>query len=123
MNFANPDMVGHTGNLRGGIRAVEVVDECVGRIVKGAISDEVTILITGDHGNIEEMIDSRTGNASTEHSINPVYLIAINNSLKGKNITLQTGILADVAPTVISLLGLMKPADMTGRNLLEDITG
>lgn len=122
VNFANPDMVGHTGNLPAAIRAVQVVDVCVKKIVDEALKHDYAVIITADHGNVEEMLDARTGGVSTEHSGNNVPFIAIANMLQGKNITLPVGILADVAPTVLALLGISQPQEMTGRNLLEEFT-
>ncbi len=121
VNFANPDMVGHTGNLQAGIKAVLSVDECLGKITELASKLDCTVLITADHGNAEEMIDLKTGQASTEHSANPVPFIVVNNKLQGRAIKLQQGILADVAPTILSLLDIPKPIEMTGRNLLEEV--
>lgn len=121
VNYANTDMVGHTGNLQAAIKSVKIVDECLGRVVEAALKTDTTVLITGDHGNVEEMIDLVSGNPSTEHTSNPVYFIAINNKLQGQSKKLQSGILADIAPTVLALLGIVKSADMTGRNLLEDV--
>jgi 2,3-bisphosphoglycerate-independent phosphoglycerate mutase len=121
VNFANPDMVGHTGNIGAAVRACEVVDECVGKLANFALAYDATLLITADHGNAEEMINSRTGEIETEHSANPVPFIAISKKFLGKSIILPTGILADVAPTVLSLMSLALPGSMTGRNLLKDI--
>lgn len=121
VNFANPDMVGHTGNLQAGIRAVLAVDDCLGKIVEVVLKLDYTAFITADHGNVEEMINLKSGEISTEHSANPVPFVAINNKLQGRAVKLQQGILADVAPTILSLLKIPKPAEMIGRNLLEEI--
>ena len=121
VNYANPDMVGHTGNIESTIRAIKTVDECMGKVVAEALVQDFTLLITADHGNAEAKINSQTGEISTEHTNNPVPFIAINNSLQGKFVKLQSGILADVAPTILALLGVPKPENMTGRNLLEEI--
>lgn len=121
VNFANPDMVGHTGNIQSTIVAVKTVDECLSKIVQEALTLNYSVLVTADHGNAEEKINHQTGEISTEHTDNPVPFIAINNSLQGKFIKLQSGILADVAPTVLSLLEIPKPQEMTGRNLLEEV--
>ena len=118
INFANADMVGHTGNIGAAVRACEVVDECVGKLANYTLAYNGTLLITADHGNVEEMIESQTGQIETEHSANPVPLLAISNNFMGKSQTLQFGILADVAPTILKLLGLEVPTAMTGRNLL-----
>jgi 2,3-bisphosphoglycerate-independent phosphoglycerate mutase len=120
INFANPDMVGHTGVLKAGIKACEVTDDCVGKIVATVSTLGGVTLVTADHGNVEEMINLQTGGVDTEHSTNPVpFIIVANrlNSLKGSN--LQQGILADVAPTVLDFFGIDKPSCMTGRSLLK----
>lgn len=121
VNYANPDMVGHTGNLQAAIQAVKVADECVNKVVEAGLNNDYTILITADHGNVEEMIDPKTGGVSTEHSGNPIPFIAVSNSLKGNSRTLQSGIVADIAPTVLGLLGISPPQDMTGRDLLQEL--
>jgi 2,3-bisphosphoglycerate-independent phosphoglycerate mutase len=121
INFANADMVGHTGSLKPGIRACEVIDECLGKIASYIMAAGGTLVITADHGNAEEMINLKTGGIDTEHSINPVPFIAVSQSLLGKSQNLNSGILADVAPTIISLLGLTIPTSMTGRDLLKSV--
>lgn len=121
VNFANPDMVGHTGNIQATISAIRAVDECIGRIVQVAGELNYSVLITGDHGNAEEKINPHSGEISTEHTNNSVPFIALNNFFKGKFVKLQSGILADVAPTVLALLEVAKPQEMTGRNLLEEL--
>ncbi|KXK11883.1 MAG: 2,3-bisphosphoglycerate-independent phosphoglycerate mutase [Microgenomates bacterium OLB23] len=121
VNYANPDMVGHTGNLTAAIKAVQVSDECIGKIVEEALKHDYSVVITADHGNVEEMLDPKTGGIATEHSGNNVPFIAISNELQGKNVTLPVGILADIAPTILALLNIAQPPQMTGRNLLEEI--
>jgi 2,3-bisphosphoglycerate-independent phosphoglycerate mutase len=120
VNFANSDMVGHTGNLQAAIKAIQVLDTALHKIIDQALRYDYTVLITADHGNSESMLNEK-GEVSTEHTGNPVPFIAINNKFTGKSITLQSGILADVAPTILSLLNIHKPQEMTGRNLLEEI--
>ncbi len=115
-------MVGHTGNLTSAIKAIQASDECIGKVVAEALRHDYAVLITADHGNVEEMLDPKTGGISTEHSGNNVPFIAISNELHGKNLTLPVGILADVAPTVLALLNIPQPPQMTGRNLLEEFT-
>lgn len=115
INFANPDMLGHTGNLQAGIKAVEFVDHCLGDLLKKA-GEETTLIITADHGNIEEMLNLETGEINTEHSTNPVPFILVN---KNKFQLRDNGILADVAPTILELLNLSEPAAMTGRSLMK----
>lgn len=121
INYANTDMVGHTGNLKAAVKAVEAVDKQVPQIIEEALKNHYCVLITGDHGNVEEMIDPKSGNPSTEHTDNPVPFIAVSQDLKGRPVTLQPGILADVTVTILSLLGIAKPDNMTGRNLLEEV--
>ena len=123
VNFANPDMVGHTGNIAPAVKACEVVDTCLGKIANFILAYGGTLLITADHGNVEEMIKLQTGQIDTEHSTNPVPFIAVSKEFLGKCQNLQAGILADVAPTVLSLLSIPQPTQMTGRNLLEAVNG
>jgi 2,3-bisphosphoglycerate-independent phosphoglycerate mutase len=115
-NYANADMVAHTGALEASIKAVEVLDECIGRVVESTLERDGTVLLTADHGNAEELIDLRTGEVDTKHSINPVPLMIVNKNLGPRE--LSVGILADIAPTVLAILGIEQPTDMTGRNLL-----
>lgn len=119
VNFANPDMVGHTGNIGAAVKACEVVDECLGKLYNHIMAYGGYMLITADHGNVEEMIDSVTGAIETEHSSNPVPFIAISPKFLGKPIELTSGILADIAPTILNLLNVSVPSVMTGRNLLS----
>jgi 2,3-bisphosphoglycerate-independent phosphoglycerate mutase len=121
VNFANPDMVGHTGNLQAGIQAISTIDDCVGKIVNIALKLDQSVIITADHGNIEEMIDLKTGQISTEHSANPVPFLVLNNKFQGRAVKFQQGILADIAPTILSILNISKVGEMTGRDLLEEI--
>lgn len=118
VNFANADMVGHTGVLEAGIHACEVVDECLGQIVKAVFAQNGACIITSDHGNVEEMINLKTGEVNTEHSTSPVPFIFISQSLEGQVRELPFGILGDVAPTILASLGIEKPKEMSGRNLL-----
>ncbi len=121
INYPNPDMVAHTGNIGPAVKACEVVDECVGKLANYVLAYGGTLLITADHGNAEEMINLHTGQIDTEHSLNKVPFIAISKEFLGKSVMLPTGILADVSPTVLGLLSLEPPSDMTGRNLLKDL--
>lgn len=118
VNYANGDMVGHTGDFNAARRAIEVVDECVGRIVKRLLEIDAHILITADHGNSEEMIDYETGMVKTSHTLNPVECIYVARAAAGRKLA-PHGKLSDVAPTVLRLLGLPVPAEMTARCLLE----
>ena len=118
INFANPDMVAHTGNIQAAIKAVEITDACVGKIVQLVLVLDGACVITADHGNVEEMIDPVTGGVDTEHSTYPVPVMCISKDLQGKSDELPSGMLADVAPTILSLMGLGVPTTMNGRNLL-----
>ena len=115
LNYANPDMVGHTGILPATSAALQVVDECTGRIVDRVRELGGITLITADHGNAEQMIDE-DGGPLTAHTLNPVHLILVDDTRRGA--PLRDGIFADVAPTMLALLGLPVPAQMTGTNLL-----
>lgn len=120
VNFANPDMVGHTGSLDAAIKAVEVVDECVGKLVDAVLEKGGVAIVTADHGNCERMIDLNTGEKHTYHTVGPVSLFVVS---KDDYYELWTwGKLADVAPTVLDLMGLDKPEEMTGRSLVKKRT-
>jgi 2,3-bisphosphoglycerate-independent phosphoglycerate mutase len=115
-NFANADMVGHTGVMSAVIKAVETVDGCLIRVLASAERANCRVLITADHGNCETMIDPVTGGVHTAHTTNPVPFVAIRADAR----TLRGGgSLRDVAPTVLHLLGLNPPPEMTGRDLRE----
>lgn len=114
VNYANADMVGHTGSIEATIKAIEAVDLCIGRVVDKATKLDAQILLTADHGNADEMLDS-LGNTITAHSTNPVPLILINAH---DPYSLAEGRLADIAPTLLELMGLDHPEEMTGRSLL-----
>lgn len=116
VNYANPDMVGHTGKIPASIKAVETVDQCVAKVIDAALAMGGVCLITADHGNVEELINLQTGEVDTEHSTNPVPFIVVAKEFSARN--LSFGILADVAPTILGLMNIDKPATMTGRNLL-----
>ena len=116
LNYANPDMVGHTGSLEAAIKAIEAIDECVGKVVEAILSNDGTLLITADHGNSEQMIDYKTGEPHTAHTTNPVPLILVSNDNKYK---IKTGRLADLAPTLLELMNIEKPKEMTGNSLIR----
>ena len=118
LNFANPDMVGHTGVMEAAVKAIEVVDNSVGRVVGEAKDAGYSILITADHGNAEEMWDHDNNEPHTAHTTNPVPLILVDDDYKGR--TIREGILADVASTILDIMGHNKPVEMTGRSLLKD---
>lgn len=120
INFANADMVGHTGNITATITACETVDTCVGLIVKEVLKRNGTCVITADHGNAEEMLTG-SGTIDTEHSSSPVPFIFVNKQFEGKHEVLPNGILADIAPTILRFLKLPVPEEMTGKNLLSDM--
>ena len=114
-NFANPDMVGHTGVFSAAVKAVSVLDECLGRVVRAAQESGTTVLITSDHGNVEMMTDAQTGQPHTAHTSDAVPFILV-----GEQTALgQSGLLADVAPTVLQLMGIEPPAEMTGKSLIR----
>ena len=116
LNFANPDMVGHTGVLKAAVKAVETVDTCVGQIIEALKTVDGQLLIIADHGNAEQMADPETGCPYTAHTTNHVPCILVSE--EHKHDTLQDGILADVAPTLLQLAGMDIPAEMTGKSLL-----
>jgi 2,3-bisphosphoglycerate-independent phosphoglycerate mutase len=116
LNLANADMVGHTGILPAAIRAIEAVDDCVGRLVEKVRAKGGRVIITADHGNAETMVDEN-GGPHTAHTTDRVPLILVDDSRKGAK--LRPGILADIAPTMLEILGLPQPAEMTGKSLLE----
>lgn len=117
-NLANADMVGHTGNLEATIKACEILDGVIGQIVKEIFNKDGAVLITADHGNAEELINNQTGEVDTEHSIYPVPFIIISKKYMGQTTMLPSGILADVGPTMLSVMGITKPPTMTGRALI-----
>ncbi len=129
-NFANGDMVGHTGNLDATVKAAEVVDQCIGRIVKAALEKDGVVLITADHGNAEEVINLQTGAIDKEHSTYPVPLIIIGKQFEGMtgesqemvagdlSLSPPIGMLSDITPTVLRILAIPQPSEMTGRPLV-----
>jgi 2,3-bisphosphoglycerate-independent phosphoglycerate mutase len=112
-NFANLDMVGHTGIIPAAIKACEAVDQCLGRVMDVVAAREGTLLVTADHGNAEDMLDE-SGNVKTSHSLNPVPFVYVGP----RQVTVRNGRLADVAPTILDIMNLPKPAEMTGETLL-----
>ena len=113
LNFANPDMVGHTGNFSAAVRACEVVDDCMGMVVDKCIENNYSIIIIADHGNSDIMINN-DGSVNTAHTTNPVPIIVVDKQV-GK---VEDGILADIAPTVLKLLDIKQPKRMTGKILI-----
>lgn len=121
INYANPDMVAHTGNLKETIKAIEATDTCLGQLVPVILDAGGVMLITADHGNAEEMINMSTGEVDTEHNANPVPFIIVGNDFRnGQQIT--QGILADIAPTILSIMHIPTPFTMNGKNLLLSST-
>ena len=116
LNFANPDMVGHTGVLEAAKKAIEAVDTCLGKVVDKVLELDGTVFITADHGNAEVMIDYSNGKPFTAHTTDPVPFVWVSNHTEGK--TLKNGKLADIAPTMLNVMGLEAPAEMTGENLI-----
>ena len=116
VNYANPDMVGHTGVWEAGIRAAEVIDACLARLEAATLEAGGGLVITADHGNIEEMRDAE-GRPQTKHTTSPVPIVIAGEGLRGRG--LRDGTLADVAPTLCELLGIPPGPEMTGRSLLE----
>jgi 2,3-bisphosphoglycerate-independent phosphoglycerate mutase len=119
INFANPDMVGHTGVIPAAVRAIETVDECLGEVVRAVREAGGACLVTADHGNAEHMLES-DGSPNTAHTSNPVPLIV---TVPGLALVQQDGILADIAPTILELLGVRQPEAMSGGSLIESSRG
>ena len=116
INFANADMVGHTGVIEAAVKAIETVDECLGEIVTAVHDSGGVCVVTADHGNADHMLEP-DGSPNTAHSMNPVPLIVTSHDVE---LRASEGILADVAPTVLEVLGIDQPAPMTGRSLIDD---
>jgi len=115
-NFANPDMVGHTGVMDAAVAAVEAVDECVGKAVEALKSVDGQMFICADHGNAEQLVDYETGEPFTAHTTNPVPFILVNADPSYK--LREGGCLADIVPTLIEMMGLEQPVEMTGKSLI-----
>jgi phosphoglycerate mutase (EC 5.4.2.1) len=116
LNFANPDMVGHTGIFEAAKAAIEAVDVCLGKIVDKVLEKDGTVFITADHGNAEQMIDYSTGEPMTAHTTDPVPFLYVANKAKEMR---NGGVLADIAPTMLQAMGLEIPAEMTGKTLIK----
>ncbi|HOP39661.1 MAG TPA: 2,3-bisphosphoglycerate-independent phosphoglycerate mutase [Geobacteraceae bacterium] len=116
LNFANPDMVGHTGVTAAAVKAIKTVDECVGKVIDTVLALGGSAIVTADHGNAESMVDEN-GNPHTAHTCNPVPCVLVGDAGAGRR--LRSGVLADLAPTVLEILGIPQPAEMTGTSLLE----
>ena len=127
LNFANPDMVGHTGIMEAAVPAVESVDDAFGYLLEAVKNVNGTLFVTADHGNIEQLIDLRTGEPHTAHTTNPVPFLVASFQKPADDplglartgaVKLSNGGLADVAPTILAAMGINKPEEMTGRNLI-----
>lgn len=116
LNFANPDMVGHTGVVEAAVKAIEAVDTCLGKVVDKVLEKDGTVFITADHGNAETEIDFSTGNPFTAHTTNPVPFVWVSNNIDGRS--LKPGKLADIAPTMLNVMNIEVPAEMTGECLI-----
>lgn len=116
INFANLDMVGHTGSLEAAVKACQAVDTSAARVVSAALDNGYTVIVTADHGNAEQMADA--GGPHTAHTLNPVPFVLIDD--RGGNYFLREGVLGDIAPTVLDILGIARPPEMTGRTLIEN---
>jgi 2,3-bisphosphoglycerate-independent phosphoglycerate mutase len=114
LNYANADMVGHTGILEAAVQAVETVDQCLGRLIEVVRRRQGTVIVTADHGNADQMIDYETGGPHTAHTLNLVPILVVAPRYH----RIRDGILGDVAPTLLSLMGIPAPKEMTGRSLV-----
>ena len=131
-NFANGDMVGHTGNIDAAIKAVQYLDRFLEQICRAVMSVDGLLIITADHGNAEEMLDRKTGDINKEHSTSPVPMVVIAKDLafkepKMRNYTslssvVPSGVISDIAPTILEFLGIDKPKEMTAVSLMPQIT-
>ncbi|MBR0026274.1 MAG: 2,3-bisphosphoglycerate-independent phosphoglycerate mutase, partial [Clostridia bacterium] len=118
LNFANPDMVGHTGVMEAAVSAVHAVDECVGKVVSTILKNGGRCIITADHGNCEQMIDPVSGGPFTAHTTGPVPFILVDDARLDAELR-EDGRLSDLAPTLLELMGLEKPAEMTGTSIIK----
>jgi 2,3-bisphosphoglycerate-independent phosphoglycerate mutase len=128
INYANGDTMGHTGNFEAGMKAVEILDGEIGKIIKAGESQGAVTVITSDHGNVEEMISPETGLMETQHDPNPVPIYIVAPEFKGRKFSNWkslsnevTGVLSDVAPTILEIMGIPKPPEMNGESLLQSL--
>ncbi|PIR96351.1 MAG: 2,3-bisphosphoglycerate-independent phosphoglycerate mutase [Candidatus Doudnabacteria bacterium CG10_big_fil_rev_8_21_14_0_10_42_18] len=130
-NYANPDMVGHTGNLQAAVEAVEFVDKCLKKLMDACLAADAVLIITADHGNVEQMVNNKTGDVNKDHTTNPVPLLVIANEFKyhsqaektyvSLSAVVPAGVVGDIAPTILALYGIEQPESMTGISLLNII--
>jgi 2,3-bisphosphoglycerate-independent phosphoglycerate mutase len=118
LNYANPDMVGHTGDVDAAVKAVEFLDMCIGKLEAAILKQGGVMIVTADHGNCEEMYDEKTGKHVTSHSTNPVWFMLVGD--KFDDAQLRDGKLSDIAPTMLQLLSIDQPEEMDGESLIED---
>jgi 2,3-bisphosphoglycerate-independent phosphoglycerate mutase len=119
VNYANGDLVGHSANLKAGIKACEAVDQCVGDVVEAGLSEGYVVIVTGDHGNIETMFYP-DGSPNPSHGVNPVPFIIISDEPSLRHIKLNSGLgLSSIAPTILSLIGIESPREMTGADIIN----
>ena len=118
LNFANCDMVGHTGVYTAAVAAVEAVDRALGEVLRALREKRGTAVVTADHGNAEQMVDYATGQPHTAHTTNPVPLVLVSDRLKGKRLR-EGGLLSDISPTLLEILELEAPHEMEGRSLIS----
>ena len=117
VNYANPDMVGHSGNLEASIKAVETVDHCLAQLCQLIDEKGGLLIITADHGNVEQIHDEETNQPHTAHTLNPVPFVIYGKD--AQTLSLHPGQLSDIAPTILTLMGLPQPRAMTGKNLIS----
>ena len=117
VNYANPDLVGHSGVFKAVVKACEVVDECVGKIVKKALEEDYVVLLMGDHGNADHMLYDN-GEIDPSHGFNPVLLTLISNDERLKKVKLKNGGHKNIAPTILEIMGVKKPKEMAGESLI-----
>jgi 2,3-bisphosphoglycerate-independent phosphoglycerate mutase len=120
VNYANGDMVGHTGVFDAARKAIEAVDECLGKVVDAVLERDGVVLVTADHGNAEEMLKRGTDDVQTSHTLNLVHFVLVARDAKSTYALKEHGKLADIAPTMLKLLGIDVPAEMTADCLIED---
>ncbi|MDO8504388.1 MAG: 2,3-bisphosphoglycerate-independent phosphoglycerate mutase [Candidatus Liptonbacteria bacterium] len=128
VNYANGDSIAHTGNYHASEEAVKTVDKEIGRVIEATLATDAVLFISSDHGNVEELTSPMTGEAETQHDPNPVPLYLVGKEFKGRKFinwqsvaTKPIGIISDIAPTILEVMGLQKPEDMTGRSLMKDL--